>query len=415
MEILTNASAIQKKLMGLMDTHDHYRWAVAWASTGFNAWHRLLKYKRRIQHIVIGTHFHQTDPEVMRSLKGVRGVRFVTDLSGVFHHKVYLFEKRNGDWSALIGSANFTNGGMSTNGESAIVIRNTDSEDPDWDKGELEGLIEGAWSSAPASLKPEWLSWYTQMWEDKQERLRAQAGRFGRGLRRNKRKNDTAAEDGGRPVGDIPILTLPWLKYLQQVRREHDGDAVDGRLEVLERIRDIFQGHSSFASMDLDDRNRIAGTIPRNSKLVAADNVDWAWFGRMFGAGKFLRTVIREHEAISDALDAIPLVGSVDRKDYDHFMAGFMTLRGTGIGNASRLLAMKRPDVFVCVNTRNARLLKRLVGFHGALDQEAYWDSIIRRIQQAVWWNAPCPANGIARRVWRNRAAMLDAITYHHD
>jgi len=413
MQVLIESNAIECALIALMRSHDRYRWAVAWASTGFDAWKTLERHKERISQIVIGTHFHQTHPDAIASLHGERGVRFVTDLSGVFHHKIYLFEKDDGSWSAVIGSANFTNGAFTANDESAVIIT---SKDPGADtaKLQIDQAIKSAWNKATDRLTPDWLRWYTQMWEQKQERLRELAGRFGRRQNVHKAKSIDETEDGGRPVGDIPLLTMSWSKYLGLVRQEGDGGVIQDRTKVLESISAIFMANKSFHSMNLDDRNRVAGTIPKNSRLSAADKIDWAWFGRMSGMGKYNRTIIESHAEVSKALDCIPLIGTVDREMYEQFVDIFMRLPGTGKGNATRLLAMKRPDVFVCVNGKNAKMLKRWLGFRGQIEVQSYWESVIRRIQQAVWWNAPCPTAGIGRRVWNHRAAMLDAISYDH-
>lgn len=66
--VLTTSEEIQGELVRLIQDHKHLHWAVAWASTGFRAAKVLLKHKQKIERMVVGTHFHQTDPEFMTSL-----------------------------------------------------------------------------------------------------------------------------------------------------------------------------------------------------------------------------------------------------------------------------------------------------------------------------------------------------------
>ena len=46
------------------------------------------------------------------------------------------------------------------------------------------------------------------------------------------------------------------------------------------------------------------------------------------------------------------------------------------------------------------------------MDYNRYWEEIIERITDSVWWNEPRPTEALAGAVWDGRAAMLDAIFY---
>src|SRR5262249_50503526 len=70
------------------------------------------------------------------------------------------------------------------------------------------------------------------------------------------------------------------------------------------------------------------------------------------------KAAIRDNrQEISDALDAIPpAVEPVTKADYMRFVRlfrGAFPNGGGGLATGTRLLAMKRPDVFVCLDRKN--------------------------------------------------------------
>ena len=108
----------------------------------------------------------------------------------------------------------------------------------------------------------------------------------------------------------------------------------------------------------------------------------------------------------------IPLDGDISRDHYQHFTDRFLkAFKRSGMALASRLLAMKRPDTFVCVNNLNRQGLFSAFRLSPSTDAEAYWE-LIERVRASTWWNVPPPAAGDEREVWSARAAFLDALFY---
>ena len=85
---------------------------------------------------------------------------------------------------------------------------------------------------------------------------------------------------------------------------------------------------------------------------------------------------------------------------------------GHGIGTATRLLSMKRPDVFVCFDSANRTKLCKAFQISQNIDYERYWDSVIERIQASTWWNVKRPSQQEEAAVWDARTAMLDSLFY---
>ncbi|WP_337133760.1 hypothetical protein, partial [Staphylococcus aureus] len=103
-----------------------------------------------------------------------------------------------------------------------------------------------------------------------------------------------------------------------------------------------------FEVMVRDERRAIAGTAGRKEK--GHKGINWAAFGTMFGSGDFKNIVNESPRFISKALDKIPLRGEVTKSDYESFREFFLKAfedksRKGGVAIASRLLAMKRPDI----------------------------------------------------------------------
>jgi hypothetical protein len=120
------------------------------------------------------------------------------------------------------------------------------------------------------------------------------------------------------------------------------------------------------------------------------------------------------------ALDYIPLEGDVSLDHYQAFVKSFRTaFKGkTGGGpealaTASRLLAMKRPDYFVCIDSKNKKELCRAFDLSQKIDYDAYWESLCQRIHlRSAWWSTPEPKDPVGRRIWQGRTALLDALFY---
>ena len=144
----------------------------------------------------------------------------------------------------------------------------------------------------------------------------------------------------------------------------------------------------------------------------------------MRGAGKFQNVINNNDRHLSQALDRIPASGYISKDMYikyiDEYLKAFPKGRH-GIATATRLLTLKRPDTFVCLTKHNQeRLCKDFcIKEHDITTSEKkyeiYWDSIIERIMDSTWWNAPCPNSQIESEVWRARTAFLDSIYYEID
>jgi HKD family nuclease len=127
MRVLTTPAEISENLIRLIRECSSCQAAVAWASAHFDAFKRLEENHQKIEKMVVGLHFHQTDPDFIEAfMSHPNKVRFVRNTEGVFHPKVYLFVKAEGEWECLVGSPNFTRAGFSSNDEMAVLMTHQD-------------------------------------------------------------------------------------------------------------------------------------------------------------------------------------------------------------------------------------------------------------------------------------------------
>ena len=398
MKLITSTKKLSSDFKKQLGSCKKFSCAVAWASTGFSDYEALIGAKNKIGRAVIGTHFYQTAPGFISAFSGDDRVHFVTDHSGVFHPKIYVFEHKNGDWVCIVGSANFTSGGFGANQEACLLVNSDDDKNGEVIRTAL-AAIDKYWSAAIPGNKIN-IEHYGQMRNRFANRIAHASGYFGVGKR-------------GLPVEEIGILNIAWPQFIGQVHLDKYG-ALRDRLKVLEAARNLFKAHAEFIQMPIMDRQGIAGT--RHS-----GDIPWGWFGSMKGAGVFKKIVNEAPFELSNALNEIPLYGQVSREDYvayiDRFVRAFPfsdnQYKRHGLATATRLLAMKRPDYFVCLDNANR---EKLLGSFGVKianqDYEGYWDKVIERIQLSTWWNARRPTEATAGQIWDGRAAMLDAIYY---
>ena len=368
--------------------------AVAWASVN-SIFDKLQAKPSLIKNGVIGTHFYQTHPDVLDAFIDSTNVRFILTPTGVFHPKIYIFWQSN-SWEALVGSANLTFAALNANTEAVLHVTNADSG-ADQLKAQLLSAIETYWRDAEPS-NHESASRYRSIWNTKRPILKRLAGQYGK----------TKAKKN--PINS-PIMSLTWEQFVNKIDQGASQAAHDisERLDLLDKVRRAFSAHLDFASMELGIRKTIAG-LPNEY-----DN-RWGWFGSMKGAGKFHRAINQNDIHISSALDQIPLQGLIAKSHYGRYLGEFVKAfpdGRDGVATASRLLALKRPDQFVCFDSKNRVEMCKSFGIvTTGMDYERYWEEIVERILDSPWWLSDRPGTKRDAAVWDGRAAMLDSLFY---
>ena len=103
----------------IKEYHDIYI-AVAWGYNGEIA-DLLLENENKFRSVVFGLNGFSTSPDLVDRLIGVENAFIAKADNGIFHPKLYLF-LADGEAEAIVGSANFTNGGLDRNHEVCVHI-----------------------------------------------------------------------------------------------------------------------------------------------------------------------------------------------------------------------------------------------------------------------------------------------------
>lgn len=400
MKLIIKPQDLTKEFKRLINKYSSLKWATAWASAGSEVFDELVKSKYKIEKITVGIHFYQTHPDFIKEFIDDSTVRFIEQPKGTFHPKVYLFSNDEDNWELILGSANFTASAFSKNSEACILVNTDDLNAGEVYKIALE-IINSSYEQGKIFNDADWENYY-KIWNIQQPKILSLSGQYG------------SPKDKPKPIYKFRLQTKSWEEFIDDVYDE-GTDIVKRRVRVIEIGKQLFTKVSHFKQLDNDERKFIAG-VPNKLKFEIQGAEDWAFFGSMKGAGRFSKLINDNSELISRALDQIPLNGQITKTNYDRFLEYFqMALPGNYLATSTRLLAMKRPDVFICYDSKNNYALCRDFGItRNGMNHEKYWNDIILRIYDSEWWQNPKPQKEIERKISSARCAFLDSLYYEH-
>lgn len=382
------------------ELHLVYAWA---SSNGGKAPHWKSVDLKKVKRAVIGIHFAQTEPSVLRVLNNLGVLKVLSDTSGVFHPKVIVGQVGT-HLRAIIGSSNFTTGGFGKNTEVNVLLegRSDGYHTPLRPRGPLDAVcafVNMQWSRKDA-FKP------TTTWLDDYKRARR---------KQPKPPTSPPAIKANRPALPLPTnLNIDFNTYYNLIASQHERrlgrnsriyvfDSDNGAyLQEAEACQSAFRAYRNFADMPVDTRQLVGGWGPHTS----------GFFGDMRPAGNFKARIRHDAASISKHLDRIPLKGKVSGQLAEEVLHGLDALKGFNIATASRLLTVKRPDLFLSVNSANRAAIKTLFNVAPWNGVKQYLD-LHSRLWKMLWFKSEEPEKWDQRRVWRARVALLDAALYN--
>lgn len=395
-EMLTGHDATER-VVNLVKGCDKLHIAVAWAGPN-PVIDEILKSPNKWGRIVIGTHMYQTSPETLKELKNTGEVRYRSPSGPLFHPKIYIFESKQ-CITAVVGSHNLTGGAFrGKNIEVSVLYEGTDH---DTVISDLKEFIQKFWKTSD-EIDDAFLYAYAIQHKLNQKSLK-QISSF-----------IDIPQPNPASSPQHPLL-LTWDAYVKSVK-DDTYRTLAQRLAVLNRAARLFVEKQSLAKMTLDERRAIAATFAPNEATF--EGLTWAWFGNMFGFGVLKNIINESPQALSDALDCIPPRGEVSETDYQDFVALFNNAfegrsRKGGVPPASRLLSLKRPDVFIPINSGNGHdICAAFRTRYTTLSLDNYWERLIVKAMQSPWWQGSRPRMPEDGTIWDNRAALLDCIYY---
>lgn len=399
---LLGARQMQSALSRLIGTSDEIWIAVAWGYNGKLA-DLLMENSAKFQSITFGLNGFATSPDLVDRLIGVKNAFIAKAENGIFHPKLYLF--RTGEViDAIVGSANFTNGGLDRNHEACLHIRGSSGD----------AIFE--------QLGRE-LDEYRPVQQSVSEPI-ADSYRRQYDAARKRRGPVNPILPGEKNAAGLlsPLAMMTWDNFKSRAKLDPHHN-FKRRIALLREIQRLFASVQTFSDLSQAEWKGVAGTLGGVEKVKEdLGHHDWGWFGSMGGNGDFAGLVRRRDPELAKAVDCIPRKDPVSVEHFNEFRqrfhSAFVKAKAEHVGGyptATRLLAMKRPDTFVCANGKNRAGLAKALNFSPTtLSMENYWDRIIIPIQSAPWYNATRP-DGPDSELWDYRVAMLDTIYYHQN
>lgn len=399
-EFLSDRKVVVRTIVDLLEQCTAAAWAVAWATEKNEVYAAALHHKAKFKQLLFGTQGWLTSPDAIAQMLSLPNFRVLEpNAQQLFHPKLYVF--RIGDESvAIIGSHNLTYRAFNRNEESSVLIRGK-REDP-----ELQKVWRFISENHAKGRSPDtdWLFDYRHKFNMRNEAEKK--------LIATLKTNKTVKPSRSTDDAPSPYL-LSWSAFVQRVVDEKlrgTGEhTIEGRLEVLEKAADILASAPTFADLSPEDRGRVAGTAHGEAAKKKGEP-NWFWFGNMAVSPKFRKAIKEDAQELSDALAQIPATGPVDETHYLAFLAKYKSAKNPR-AVASRLLAMKRPDQFVCVSIGNMKGIVEHINFAPDVTVKNYWE-LIELIRQTPWWQADRPSDVLGGRIWDGRAALLDALYY---
>ena len=388
MQYITDSKTLRKVFARLCGQYNHYMWSIAWAGMikDFVLAKVLERNSNKIEKLVVGLHFYQTSPSFIEKFMEEKGVRFAMQSNGTFHPKVYLFYNSKKDWSAIVGSSNFTESGFGNNCEANILFSNEDDNQSLF--VQMCNSISEWWKSA-----------------DKFDRNKLQAYKHNFEIQsKNIKKLKRFKEN--KIVSDMELNN--WNEYYMLIKQ--DGNLGE-RFKLLDLAQYRFKNDNSFRYFNTIERKGFAGMLrDRDSE----EEPTWECFGTI-ADGKYKHLINDLSSKLGNAIDLIPFSGSVSKKQYNAYLKCFEGIgRKNPLACVSRLLAIKRPDLFICINQENKKKLSAIFNVsQSQITIDNYWSLLENHIWTSDWYLEPRGSKKEKElKCWKYRVALLDCISY---
>lgn len=352
------------------------------------------EYRTKIVRSVVGLHFYQTSPNFIKRFLDVENIHYIkkTASTDIFHPKIYLFYNNSKEWRAFVGSSNLTGGGFSRNIECNVTL-SSDEESCDVFNSFMT-MIETCWNLSE-NMDEEYLEEYES--------------RYGECV--------FSHEELTKPVNPS-MLGIDWNGYIDKLVQNEgcynsiNSASIRTRIAILKKAEELFMVGKLVDFAD-EASLGIAGLSDKCEGMVG-----WNFFGRT-SRDKIFSDQFKKRKSfrkgIYRALENIPLTGEVTKEMFDNYVNDFLKI--TKIQNSrtiiTRFLAMKRPDVFVCLSSKNEEVLEFLGLEQKTVSIQKYWEKVCSRAQKTLWYNTPIQEiKAEETDIFKYKMAMLDALCY---
>lgn len=358
---------------------------------------------------LVGIDTNFTHPVALQTLASFAEIRVVKNKQGIFHPKMYLFyfPKKMIVW---VGSANFTDSGL--NGNEELV-------------SEFESSLE---FSNEAKI------WFDNRWKliEKldSDRLVNEYKTYWSPIKTDKLFKQNIKDTSVNFDKSEMNLECNWNKYLQQIESldqywSRYTENLDYPFSVLSDsesyITVISDGYAITRYKTWDKLSKCESIM-----LLGLNNKYGVHglLGSMCGAG-IVKNVFLEPNSDNlrirrTILSAIQnTIKSDSKSEYIKYateaLEQITQYSGFGMGVATRLLALARPDMAISLNKASQRGLAGFSGLKLATSKKYILNyiNLLEWMYNQPWYNSPPPTEPRERNIWDKRAALVDAFAYY--
>ena len=224
----------------------------------------------------------------------------------------------------------------------------------------------------------------------------------------------------GISLTQLKMLRIaPWPIFANIIEDLNALQSIDERLALLKHINTIKA--QPLTEMVEEDLLAFAGkhSVKHDPSIY---NFDVEWFASTKAANSFHAMLKAQPQDFQQALEFIPLEGDVTALHYQAFVAQYKNIFNLNdekapLMPATRLLAMRRPDVFIALTNQKLSVLCQglnIAKFNNQ-DFDAYFNDMIHALSTFAWHRAPAPTVENELVLWQNRVALVDVFLFADD
>ncbi|WP_440054809.1 hypothetical protein ACSLBF_01155 [Pseudoalteromonas sp. T1lg65] len=222
-------------------------------------------------------------------------------------------------------------------------------------------------------------------------------------------------------ISFLQLKTLriaPWPMICAFIEDKAALLALDEQLALINYLKPL----RGTPLKEMIKEDRLAFTGKHAASLdTSVYRFDVEWFAATKSAKAFHQLLEDLPGAFDEALSAIPLEGEVSEADYQQFVLYYLTAFTASqdkptLAPATRLLAMRRPDVFTPITSSKLEPLCQAMGIAklNNRDFERYWQDIVEPIRNMPWYVNATPNSELEEQLSEIKA-LLPCLFYHVD
>ncbi|MEZ7208218.1 hypothetical protein [Pseudoalteromonas sp. DY56-GL79] len=222
-------------------------------------------------------------------------------------------------------------------------------------------------------------------------------------------------------ISFLQLKTLriaPWPMVAAFIASHKEVIALDEQLKLIEYLKPMRS--TPLKDMIKEDRLAFSGKHAANLD-TSVYQFDVEWFASTKSAKGFHQLLDDLPGAFDEALAAIPAEGDVTLEHYQSFMVGYLSAFAGSeekptLAPATRLLAMRRPDVFTPITSSKLDALCQALGVAklNNRDFERYWTDVVSTIKAMPWYTMAAPVDEFETQLAEIKA-LLPCLFYYAD